>query len=114
MRSWTAVLSSLLVSFGASGCNPHTSPAPPPASSPVPTAESPNHETRTDAPAPTNSAGKPSLDSIKKLAASSNAFGFDLYAKLRAKQQTNIVISPASISTALAMTRSLPSTPRPR
>jgi serpin B len=38
-----------------------------------------------------------------KLARSSNAFGFDLYQRLR-REPGNLVISPASITTALAMT----------
>lgn len=38
-----------------------------------------------------------------KLARSSNAFGFDLYQRLR-QQPGNLIISPASITTALAMT----------
>jgi serpin B len=41
---------------------------------------------------------------MTKLATSSNKFGFDLYKKIIAKQQGNLVISPASITTALAMT----------
>ena len=40
---------------------------------------------------------------LSAIAASSNAFGFDLYAQLSTKPG-NLVISPASISTALAMT----------
>jgi serpin B len=49
--------------------------------------------------------GKPALsgDAVGKLAQSSNAFGFDLYQRLRQKPG-NLVISPASITTALAMT----------
>ena len=38
-------------------------------------------------------------------AAAANAFGLDLYARLRAGQQGNLVLSPASIEVALAMTR---------
>ncbi len=41
---------------------------------------------------------------MTKFAASSNEFGFDLYKKILAKQQGNLVISPASITTALSMT----------
>jgi serpin B len=49
--------------------------------------------------------GKPALskDAVAKLAQSSNAFGFDLYQRLRQKPG-NLVISPSSITTALAMT----------
>src|SRR5258708_2538862 len=47
---------------------------------------------------------KPALsrDAVAKLAASSNAFGFDLYQRLRLKPG-NLVISPASVTTALTM-----------
>src|SRR5215217_7355378 len=40
---------------------------------------------------------------IVKLARSSNELGFDLYQRLR-RQPGNLVMSPASLSTALAMT----------
>jgi serpin B len=42
-------------------------------------------------------------DSMTRLAGSSNAFGFDLYRNLRTSPG-NLVVSPASITTALAMT----------
>ena len=42
-------------------------------------------------------------DDVVKLARSSNAFGFDLYHRLRQKPG-NLVMSPASVTTALAMT----------
>ncbi len=42
-------------------------------------------------------------DPMTRLAASSNAFGFDLYKQLRA-ERGNLTFSPASITTALAMT----------
>src|ERR1700710_2742630 len=45
----------------------------------------------------------PPGDAVMKLAQSSNAFGFDLYQRLRQKPG-NLVISPASITTALTMT----------
>src|SRR3954454_8260249 len=41
-------------------------------------------------------------DAAAKLARSSNAFGFDLYQRLR-RAPGNLVISPASLTTALAM-----------
>lgn len=44
----------------------------------------------------------PSTEAVAKLAQSSNAFGFDLYRRLRQKPG-NLVISPASITTALTM-----------
>jgi serpin B len=43
-------------------------------------------------------------EDVQKLATSSNAFGFDLYARLRSASG-NLAISPASISAALAMTQ---------
>jgi len=45
----------------------------------------------------------PAPDAVAKLATGTNAFGFDLYKRLRATPG-NIVMSPASISTALSMT----------
>jgi len=45
----------------------------------------------------------PSTGTVAKLARSSNTFGFDLYGRLR-REPGNLVISPASITTALAMT----------
>ena len=44
----------------------------------------------------------PSADALRKLAQSSNAFGFDLYQRLRQKPG-NLVMSPASLTTALTM-----------
>ena len=55
------------------------------------------------APAKARQVAQPSADAVAKLARSSNAFGFDLYQRLR-RQPGNLVISPASITTALAMT----------
>ncbi len=45
---------------------------------------------------------RPPAGSLAKLARSSNAFGFDLYQRLR-KEPGNLVISPASITTVLTM-----------
>jgi serpin B len=45
----------------------------------------------------------PSADDLKGLAASNNAFGLDLFAKVRA-QKGNLAISPLSLATALTMT----------
>lgn len=45
----------------------------------------------------------PATDAVTKLAQGSNAFGFDLYQRLQ-KEPGNLIISPASITTALAMT----------
>ena len=45
----------------------------------------------------------PMADDLKGLAASNNAFGLDLFAKIRA-QKGNLALSPLSIATALTMT----------
>ena len=45
------------------------------------------------APAKARQAAPPSADAVAKLARSSNAFGFDLYQRLR-RQPGNLVISP--------------------
>src|SRR4029079_7165625 len=45
----------------------------------------------------------PPGDAVMKIAHSSNAFGFDLYQRLR-QTPGNLVVSPASITTALTMT----------
>jgi serpin B len=55
------------------------------------------------APVKARQVAPPPADAVAKLARSSNAFGFDLYQRLR-RQPGNLVISPASITTALAMT----------
>jgi serpin B len=55
------------------------------------------------APAKARQVAPPSADAVAKLARSSNVFGFDLYQRLRLKPG-NLVISPASLTTALAMT----------
>jgi len=43
-------------------------------------------------------------EGIQKIADSTNAFAFDIYRQIAAKEKSNIFISPFSISTALAMT----------
>jgi serpin B len=58
-------------------------------------------------PRPTDSApGEPRVpaEDLKALVEGNNAFAIDLYKKLAEKEAGNIVISPYSISTALAMT----------
>jgi len=50
----------------------------------------------------TTPVARPAAGAVAKLAESSNAFGFDLYQRLRLKQG-NLVISPASVTTALTM-----------
>ncbi len=46
---------------------------------------------------------EPPVDALKQLAQDSNTFGFDLYQRLRT-QPGNLVLSPASVTMALAMT----------
>jgi len=104
MRPWKAAFSALVVMLGGLGCNSSSSATSPPASSPPPTVDVVELEAPADGSAAKKPAEPPSRDSVQKLAASSNAFGFDLYAKIRAEQHDNIVISPASISMGLAMT----------
>jgi serpin B len=52
---------------------------------------------------PTKPVQPPDPAAVKQLATGSNAFGFDLYARLRTKPG-NLVVSPASMTTALTMT----------
>ncbi len=107
MRSYGRILLSLILSVGAFGCDPPAAQSPvrdassgattsQPVASPSPAPTPP--------PAPTSSAEKPAPEAMAKLASSSNQFGFDLYKKVIAKTQGNLVISPASLTTALAMT----------
>lgn len=46
----------------------------------------------------------PSKEAMQKLAKSTNKFGIDLFKKVSEKQKENLVVSPASVSTALTMT----------
>jgi serpin B len=52
--------------------------------------------------APPSPTGAPTMNALSRFAGDSNAFGFDLYRQLRS-QPGNLVLSPASISMALAM-----------
>jgi serpin B len=54
-------------------------------------------------PRPTKPVQPPDPAAVKQLAGGSNKFGFDLYARLRTKPG-NLVVSPASMVTALTMT----------
>lgn len=49
----------------------------------------------------------PLTPAVQNVAAANNAFGFDLFAQLRASGSgsENLLVSPLSISTALAMTQ---------
>src|SRR5262245_43548802 len=93
----TAALLSLAIAACERSCADRTSP-PAPAQRVEATASAPPLDPEGPPPAP-----PPSASELAKLATASNAFGFDLYARLRA-QPGNLVLSPASISTALAMT----------
>jgi serpin B len=117
MRS--SIAASLALVLGALACDP---PARPDAQSPsttntngtAPQPSTPStgtSSTSSTAPASASSApaastppvAPPAADAVAKLAQGSNAFGFDLYQRLR-KTQGNVVFSPASVTTALAMT----------
>ncbi|HEX4966314.1 MAG TPA: serpin family protein [Thermoanaerobaculia bacterium] len=54
------------------------------------------------APAPPSRVEPPPAEAVRQIAQSSNAFGFDFYQRLRQKPG-NLVMSPASITTSLAM-----------
>lgn len=113
-RSYFAPVLSLLL--GAVACD---EPARPDAASPsstsaarpsgtAPAASGPAAASSTPATTSTPTASAPPVDppaadAVTKLAQGSNAFGFDLYKRLQ-KEPGNIVFSPASITTALAMT----------
>ncbi len=79
-----------------------------PSSQPASSATAPSSSS---APASTSSAPAvtapevepPPADAVSKLAQGTNAFGVELYGRLRS-QPGNLIISPASLSTALAMT----------
>ncbi len=83
----------------ASGAQTSPAPidsAPAPGSAASGSATPPTTPPSTPAPAPLSAA------EAKKLASASNAFGLDLFQKIRS-QKGNLAVSPASISTALAM-----------
>lgn len=115
MRSST-VLPSLALVAGLFACDeparpdvqsPSGTTAGTTASTPVsakPTAVSSAPASASSAPAATTPpVAPPAAEAVSKLANGSNAFGFDLYQRLR-KKPGNIVMSPASITTALSMT----------
>lgn len=107
------------LAFGVLGCDPPTRPdAPPSQTGPIPTQGAPSAAgpatgqppspapSGDTSPAPLPAVDPPPADAVAKLARSSNAFGFDLYQRLRAAAgaDANLVISPSSITTALTMT----------
>lgn len=115
MRSSTA-LSSLALLFGIVACDPPVRPdaqsasgtataaTPAKTSSAKPQVASSTPTAASSAPAATTPpVAPPAAEAVAKLAAGSNAFGFDLYQRLR-KTPGNLVVSPASVTTALAMT----------
>lgn len=113
MRRRWSVLVPWMLSLGLIGCDPPGRPEPsrdaPPSSATSSPALTSQQATATplasaSATASATPAPAPSPDAMKKLAASSNEFGFDLYGKVRAKEKGNLVIAPASLTTALAMT----------
>lgn len=81
-------------------CESSSRPQAPPAVTPTPPLDKKVTVEPTPTPTPVT---PPAPDALAKLARSSNAFGFDLYAQLRATPG-NLIVSPASITTALAMT----------
>ena len=110
MRSPIAA-AALALTLAATGCDPAPGPdVKTPSSSTTATAEASSASSASTHPAPTGSANSaapavapPAAEEVRKLANGSNAFGFDLYDRLRTTPG-NVVFSPASITTALAMT----------
>ena len=94
---------SLFVALAAlASCESSSRPKAPPALDPVPT---PTTVVDATVPVvqPAPKVAPPPAAAVAELARGSNAFGFDLYARLRTKPG-NVVVSPASIVTALTMT----------
>lgn len=79
----------------------HTAHTAQPSSSTASASSSPAVSSTPTASAPATD--PPPSDAVTTLAQGSNAFGFDLYRRLQ-KEPGNLIISPASITTALAMT----------
>ncbi|NUP05906.1 MAG: serpin family protein [Polyangiaceae bacterium] len=114
MRFARALALWMLVS-GAVACDAPTSQepsvattSPPSTSAPASAAPVATGSASSDAPAmatetPVSKPAAPTANETARVAAASNAFGTDLYAKLRDKKG-NLAFSPASITTALAMT----------
>jgi len=96
MRTWTL----LAIAVGGMACETKPKPAAPPVMPSQPTATG-AAETAREMPMPKPTATPAAA--AAPLATSSNAFGFDLWSRLRSTPG-NLAISPASISTALAMT----------
>jgi len=79
------------------------SPAPPPPSMPT-TPDSPPPRTDANNPSPSKPVAPASAQEVAGVASSFNAFGLDLYRSI-AQAPGNQIVSPASISVALAMTQ---------
>lgn len=99
----------LLLALGCAACDPKTGPSGQASTTPITSeAQTSRPASSTTSSSPTTSASPnkvdaPAADALAKLAESSNAFGFDLYAR-HVKDGGNFIVSPASLSTALAMT----------
>jgi serpin B len=97
----------LALTLTALACDPPPGPDVRTPSPPPPPAAETGATSPTSAPAspsadPAPPVTPPAADQLQALAQSSNAFGFDLYQRVR-KASGNVVFSPASITTALAM-----------
>src|SRR5262245_21809807 len=93
--------------FGCLGCTQPSPTTSVPDAAPGPTSSASSSAAPSANPAVPPATGKapspPSSDQAKTLAGGSNAFGIDLYGRLR-KKPGNLAVSPASITLALAMT----------
>lgn len=97
MRSLARTLPLLAASLAFLACDPPVPPS-------TVTSAAPMTQTPASAATPTPAASGPATSAeIQALANSSNAFALDFYAKIRARKG-NLVASPFSIHTALAMT----------
>jgi serpin B len=92
------------LALGTSACDPPATPDTPASSQPsAPTAAGAAPSASASPAVSAKVSAPPSPDATKKLARGSNAFGLELFGKLRGAKG-NVVFSPASVSTALAMT----------
>ncbi len=104
MRLIHLALPALLLSVGCSSCGSAASETPPPETISAETeAEPAEAEPGPAEEGPATAIAAPSAEQLQGFAASSNAFAFDLYQKVRG-EEGNLAYSPASISLAFAMT----------
>ncbi len=99
----------LAVALASGACDPSTRATPPPSTSaaapPPAVPPEPGLDPAPPPPSITPLAKPATTDELRALAKSDNAFAVDFYARARARNGTgNLVFSPFSISTALAMT----------